>query len=121
MNQVSSHVSGDQLGNVIGDYKRKHEDLEKRVDDLLRKDGEKGKEPGAAATAFSWITAEMKLKMHDDNSQISKLMMDGCNMGIQSISETMNENPTASSESMALAKDLVHMEEAFMKDLKEYL
>lgn len=121
INQVSSHVNGDQLAGVLGDYKRRHENLEKRTDDLLRKGGAEPKAPGMAAAAFSWLTTEMKMKLHNDNSQVSKLMMDGCNMGIQSISGFMNEYSAASHESMELAKELVHTEEAFMKDLKSFL
>ena len=29
--------------------------------------------------------------IHDDSSQIAKLLMDGCNMGIQSIGKFLNE------------------------------
>ncbi len=121
MNQVSSHVNGAQLGNVINDYKRKHEQLEKKADELLTKGGGEPKDPPLAASALSWITGEMKMKMKNDNSQISKMMMDGCNMGIQGIGKCMNENAAASQESMALARDLVHTEEDFMKALKDFL
>lgn len=121
MNQVSAHVNGDKLGSVINDYRRKHEELGKKADDLLAKGGARPKEPPLAASAFSWAASEMKMKLKDDNSQISKLMMDGCNMGIQGISKAMNENAAASAESMSLAKDLVHTEEAFMRELKDFI
>lgn len=119
--QVTPHISGDRLAGVIGSYKRKHEEIEKRVDELLHQEGAQGKDPGKAASVFSWISTEMKLKMHDNNSQISKLMMDGCNMGIQSISGYINQYNAASKESMELAKDLVHTEEEFMKELKAFV
>jgi hypothetical protein len=121
MNQVSPHVNGDQLNNVIQEYKKKHEQLGKKADDMLKEGGAQRKEPGMAASAFAWMTAEVKMKLHDDNSQIARLMMNGCNMGIQSISGFMNDYVAASEESMSLARDLVHMEEDFMKDLKDYL
>lgn len=121
MSQVSSHVSGDKLGNVINDYRRRHEQLGKKADDLLTEGGARPKDPPAAASAFSWVTAEMKMTLKDDNSQISKLMMDGCNMGIQSISKAMNENAAASGESLTLAGELVRTEEEFMKELREFL
>lgn len=121
MNQVSTHVNGDKLKGVIEDYKDKHEKIGKKVDELLQKGGAGGKEPPMAASAFSWMTSELKMKMKNDDSQISKLMMDGCNMGIQSISGFMNEYVAASGESMALARELVHTEEDFMKELKSFL
>ena len=73
------------------------------------------------ASVFSWITTEMKLMIKDDSRQIAKLMMDGCNMGIQSISEAVNENPEASGESKSAAKKLVKELEDFMKELKPFL
>ena len=48
-------------------------------------------------------------------------MMDGCNMGIQSVSEYLNQYPQASQESKSLAKKLVETEEMFMKELKKFL
>lgn len=121
INQVFPHVRDEKLENVMRGYKNKHEQIGKEVDEILKSEGEPGKEPGAAATAFSWITTEVKMKMNDDNSKISELMMDGCNMGIQSISGAMNQYENASGESMQLARRLVDTEESFMKELKEFL
>ena len=56
-----------------------------------------------------------------DSRQIAKIMTDGCNMGIQSVSEYINKYPAASGDSVSLAKDLVKTEESFMKELREYL
>ena len=58
------------------------------------------------ASAFSWLSTEMKMMFKDDNNQIAKIMMNGCNMGIQSISEDINKYSNASSESVSLAKSL---------------
>ncbi len=121
MDQVSKYVTGDRMGSLITDYRRKHEQLGKRVDGMLKESGAEPKQPGMAASAMSWMTTEVKMKLKNDNSQISTLMMDGCNMGIQSISRTMNENAAASKESRGLAQELVRTEEAFMQDLKEFL
>jgi len=47
--------------------------------------------------------------------------MDGCNMGIQGITEAQNRYKEASRESRSLAEKLVKLEEQFSKDLKVYL
>ncbi len=73
------------------------------------------------ASAFSWLSTEMKMMFKDDNNQIAKIMMNGCNMGIQSISEDINKYSNASSESVSLAKKLVKAEENFMRDLERFL
>ena len=43
------------------------------------------------ASVFSQLTADMKLMIKYDNHQFAKLMMNGCNIGIQSISKYVNE------------------------------
>lgn len=121
MNQVGGLVRDDGLKEVLDAYKVEHERVDREAEELLKRSGEKVKEPGMAATAFSWLTAEMKLMMQDDNHQIAKLMMDGCNMGIQSISENQNRYTDASREAKEVAERLVRTEESFMKDLKSFL
>ncbi len=121
MDQVGKYITGDHMENVINDYKEKHQQLGRQADGMLKEEGKEPKQPGAAASAMSWITTEMKMKLNDDNSQISMLMMDGCNMGIQSISKALNQNEAASPESKTLARELVRTEEAFMQDMKQFL
>ncbi len=121
LNQVHQYVMDDKLMSVLDTYKRKHEALEMRSAELLMECGKCGKEPSKMASAFSYVTAEMKLMMNDDNHQIAKLLMNGCNMGIQSISTCCNDYPDASKEIMDVAEDLVKIEEDFMKDLKQFM
>ena len=49
------------------------------------------------------------------------IMTNGCNMGIQSIMEVLNENPEADRESKNIAGDLVKAEEHFADELKAFL
>lgn len=119
--QIREYVVDDHLMSVLETYKRKHEKLEKDTADMLMDEGKCEKEPGKMAAAFSYVTAEMKLMMNDDNHQIAKILMDGCNMGIQSISTYHNDYPDASKEVTDVAEDLIKMEEDFMKDLKQFM
>ena len=98
-----------------------HKKLEEESSKLLKEMGECEQQPDKIASALSWITTEMKLMIKDDSAQIAKLLMNGSNMGIQSISECMNKCPDASHESMSLAKKLVKCEEKLMEDMKKYL
>ena len=119
--QVKGYVTDEDLWNVIEKYDGKYKELDDEIAGLLNEEGRPEQEPGKMASVFSWITTEMKLMIKDDSQQIAKLMMDGCNMGIQSISEAVNDNPEASRESKAAAKRLVKELENFMKDLKPFL
>ena len=121
MEQVREYVAEEKLGNIMDKYLDKNRELLKEAEKQLAQEGGTDKEPGAVASAFSWFTTEMKLMMKDDSSQIAKIMMDGSNMGIQSLCKYMHEYEGASGESLKLAGKLVNTEEAFMKDLQQFM
>ena len=121
MKQVKEYIQDEKLKKIVESYKQKHEQLEIESSNLLKGAGNSEKEPGVMASMFSWFTTEMKLMIEDDGHQIAKLMMDGCNMGIQSISEYQNKYKEASKEATELAKKLVKTEENFMQEMKQFL
>ena len=121
MNQVQEYVQDDELRQAIDKYKARHEKLEEESAGILEESGKQEKEPGVVASTFSWFTTEMKLMIDADNHQIAKLMMDGCNMGIQSISEFQNQYSEASKEAKEIAKKLIQMEEEFRKEVEKFL
>ena len=47
-------------------------------------------------------------------------MMDGCNMGIQKLSEYYNNYGMADKKAKELVKHLIDLEESFMKDMKAF-
>ena len=121
MQQILEYVENEKLEQVIMAAERKHKEIAARTAKALTSYGEKGKKPGAAAETFAWLTTEMKMLIRDDSSQIAKIMTNGCNMGIQSIMEVLNENPEADRESKNIAGDLVKAEEQFADELKAFL
>ena len=121
MNRIGSYGMDGKLSHVIDHYKYKHMELQKQADGMLRQNGAAGKEPGVMAVAMARMTTGVKMFVKDDNNQVAKIMMDGCNMGIQSIAESINKYKQASKESVGLAKSLIKAEEDFMCDLKQFL
>ena len=121
MNRITSYKMDEKLAHLIDSYKYKHMELEKQAAELLRANGRPEKEPGMMAATMSNMTTNMKMFWKDDNNQVAKIMMDGCNMGIQSIAEQINQCKQTSKESIGLAKNLIETEENFMCDLKKFL
>ncbi len=121
LSQMKEYVVDDKLMSAMDAYQAKHEEIQTRTNEMLKECGKCPKEPGMMASTFSYLTAEMKLIMKDDNHQIAKLLMDGCNMGIQSISTYRNDYPDASTEVVDIAEDLIKIEEDFMKDVKQFM
>lgn len=121
MERLKDFLMNGDLEQTLMTYKEQHKKLEEESSKLLAELGESGQEPDKIASAFSWITTEVKLLVKDDSTQIAKILMNGCNMGIQSISECMNKCPDASRDSISVAKKLVKCEEKLMEDMKKYL
>ena len=120
IDQVCEHASDGKLLDLLSAYKDKHKEIEKETTELLEGDGQKTKEPGVMASAFAKTSTGVKLMMQEDSSQIAKIMMDGCNMGIQAISEKVNAYPSASEKSRKIARKLIQIEEDFMEEMKAF-
>ncbi len=121
MEQVLPYAKNEELKKLINDYKEKHERLKQQTSDMMCNHNVEMKKPGMIASAFSWVTAEVKLMLEDDSNQIAKLMMDGSNMGIQSITECINKNEHAADDVQSIAKKIVRVEEEFLQELKRFL
>lgn len=119
--QISEYVNDSKLRKIVDHYKVEHRRIESEADHLLTWHGQDSKPPEKMATAMSWFSTEMKMMMRDDDKQAAKILMDGCNMGVQSICGFMNQYSGASKSSLALAKDLVKMEEEFRDEMKAYV
>ncbi|MCM1570059.1 MAG: hypothetical protein NC081_11535 [Roseburia sp.] len=118
---VRQYTSDEKLNELLEAYGEKHDKLEREIADLLNQYHKDEEEPGKMASASAWMKVETKMMMHPDNHQVAKLMMDGCNMGIQSVSEYVNKYPDASKESQDIARRLIKIEEDFMQEMKSFV
>ena len=73
------------------------------------------------ASTFSWFTTEMKLTFNSDNTQVAKLLIDGCAMGIKTLGEKAHQYDKADKKAADLAQKIIGTEEELMKKLKDYL
>lgn len=121
MDQILEFVPEGKLKRIIGGYEEKHRELGNDAAKQLMALGQTGKEPEMMASAFSWMSTEMKMMMKGDEKQAAKIIMDGCNMGIKSICGFQNQYAGASKESMALSEKLVKTEETFRDEMKPFV
>ena len=121
MEQIIPSISNQSFAKLVHDYNTQHINLGDEAHELLNKHHADEKDPHPIAKAMSWITTETKITLKSDHTTLAKMLMDGCNMGIQSISTKINEYKEADDESIAIAKRLVKLEEEFMADCKKYL
>lgn len=121
MEQVMSYIKDTKLKDLITSYNEKHIRIGDNCHTLLNSVGEDEKDPAAMAKVMSWFSTEMKLMINDDDAKIAEIMIDGCNMGIKSLSRYLHQYKGADSESIHLTEKLIKIEQDFMKELLVYL
>ena len=122
MEQVQHHVTDAKIAATIEKSCSKHKELEEEISKILLRAGQPEKEPGVIVSTFSWMTTGVKMMTgEDENKQAVKIIMNGCNMGIQSITEAMHQCKDASAESISLAKKLIRTEENLRDEIQKYL
>lgn len=121
LDQITGYIKDSDLKKLVENYISRHKDLEAEAVKALQNSGNDAKDPGALSSAFAWFTTEMKLTFNDDNTRIAKLLMDGCNMGIQTLGERMNTLNQADSSALALAQKIIKAEQELMKELQAFL
>ena len=121
LDQITGYIKDSDLKKLVENYISRHKDLEAEAVKALQNSGNDAKDPGALSSAFAWFTTEMKLTFNDDNTRIAKLLMDGCNMGIQTLGERMNTLNQADSGAQSLARKIIKAEQELMKELQAFL
>lgn len=121
MEQVMEFVEDTELKKLIEKYNAPHIQIGESCTKLLNEVNEEEKDPTPMAKTFSWLSTEIKLTINNDTCKIAKILMDGCNMGIQSLSEYKNKYANASKESLDLTERLIKIEQDFMDELRAFL
>ncbi|MBP3206506.1 MAG: hypothetical protein IJ147_07965 [Lachnospiraceae bacterium] len=119
--KMREYTKDEKLNELLEAYGEKHRQLEGEINEQLRNCGEEEKAPAKMAEIMANMEMSLKMMVHPDDHEVAKIMMDGCNMGIQSVSEYVNKYPDASGESQNVAKKLIGIEEDFMQEMKGYV
>ena len=118
---VQDHVENPDLQHHLSRCKREHEALQDEVSQLLERYQDQGKDPNPIAKGMSWMKTNVKLGMEESDRVIADLMIDGCDMGVKSLSRYLNQYVAADERAKDIAKRLIAAEEALGKDIRGYL
>ena len=116
---VLEHVQKDGLKKRLSDCKDEHEKLEKEIQSLLDQYHDDGKDPNPMAKSMSWMKTNMKLAMNESDETIAGLMTDGCNMGVKSLNQYLNQYKAADEVSKDITKRLINLEEQLTIDIRQ--
>ena len=121
LEQVMDYAHCEKLKRFLTQNKIEHEKLKEDIQRLLVMYHDDGKNPNPIVKGMSTFKTNMELMMNDSDCKIADIMIDGCNMGIKSLSRYLNQYKAASEESKDITKKLINLEEKLAIYLRSYL
>ena len=121
MDEVLEFVKDEKLKKLLSESKAHHEKLGNETHELLSKWGSEEKDPSIMAKGMSWLKTNMKLGMDDSDATIADLITDGCDMGVKSLNQYLNEYSDADKEAKDVCKRLIKIEEDLRQEIQTYL
>lgn len=121
IDKVMDHAKAEKLKETLNKYKDEHTKLGDLTHKRLNQLDEEDKEPSAMGRIMANITTSTKLMLEETDREVAKLMMDGCNMGIQSLGRYINQYEAADEESIGIAKALIKVEFLMMNEMVDFL
>lgn len=119
--QISEYVTTPEMKELLHKYNADHIKLGDECHRILNEAGKDEKDPHPMAKAMSWITSEVKLSMGGDEKKAAGILMEGCAMGIKSLSEYLNQYSGADDTSRRICEKLRALEEEMMQKLQAYV
>ncbi len=121
IDDVLHAVKDERLKKILTDSKQEHEKLGSETTQILNDYSDEGKEPNPIAKGMSWMKVNMKLGMDNSDSTVADLMIDGCDMGVKSLSRYLNQYAAAEEKVKDIAKRLIKIEEELSVSMREFL
>lgn len=118
---LGEKAKASDLKQILSKSKEEHKKIEGDICCALRENGAQEKEPGMMARGMSWAKSNMKMAMDASDATVAGLVTDGCDMGVKSLTQFMNEYEDADKKSKDLCKELISLEEKLEKDMRAYL
>ena len=121
LDDVRNMVRDQGMKDLLVQCKKDHEALLREIEDALDRFGDEGKDPNLFAEVGSKLKTEWKMRMKEEDCTVADLMIDGCNMGVKSLSRYLNEYKAADESAKDIAKRLIALEEKLGQELRAYL
>lgn len=118
---VLDDVRSEELKAFLNTCKTEHEGLRDEIQQELRARGEEGKAPNPIAKGMSMVKTGLNMAAMKSDETIAKLMTEGCDMGIESLSKYLNRYAAADERAQKLAKKLIAAEEKLSVKMRAYL
>lgn len=121
IDDVIDHVDSRAFRERLSKCKTEHAKLETEIQNQLNRFHDEGKDPNPIAKSMSWMKTTVKMGMDKCDQTIADLMTDGCNMGVKSLNQYLNQYAAADEVSKDIAKRLINLEQQLSTDIRGFL
>lgn len=121
LDDVMSSVVDYDLEQRLKSSKQEHENFRTAAEVMLNSIKDEGKSPNPMAKTMSHMKTKMATAVSKDDSTAAKLVIQGCEMGVKSLSRYLDKYKRADSRSRSLAMDIIAAEETLVTDLRKYI
>ena len=121
IDEILDKTETEDLKKILAISKVEHNEIIKRTGEILAKNSIETERPDAIAKFMSKMKTEIKLMTGNADQKIAELMTDGCDMGIKSLTQYLNEYAAAEEPARNLTGKLIKIEENTREKLKAYL
>lgn len=119
--QVMQTVHDPSLRETLSTSHRDHARLRDETNSLLRAQGQSPRAASPIAQSMSWLKTNWKMTVKPGDETVADLIVDGCNMGVKSLTRYQNQFPNSSGHARAIAGQLIDAEEQLSNELRRYL
>ena len=121
LDDVWEYVQQPELRAILNTTRSQHQMVSREVQSLLQEFGGKEKDPNPVARGMSAMKTNVKLGLDKSDSAVATLLLEGCDMGIQSLHRYLNRYRGAEVPARALCRTLVAIEEQLARDMRRFL
>ena len=121
LDQVLVYAKNEKLKQFLKDSKKEHNELDDELQKQLARFQDDGKKPGAMAKGMSWMKTNVMLIVNESDQMIADIIIDGCDMGVKSLSKYLNQYAAADEFSKDICKRLISIEEKLGVQMRDYL
>ena len=91
IDQVLEGVENPALRDALTESRRVHDRIGGETRSLLRAQGQEGKAANPVAQSMAWLKTNWKLTVRPGDETVADLIVDGCNMGVKSLTRYQNQ------------------------------
>ena len=110
-----------ELMQVLDESIRSHEALQSRISKKIRERGAEEHSHQKIGATMARLHTNMSLTMNPSSKKVAELMINGCNMGIKTLSKEKNKDRFADREARELTDGVIASEQKMASELLRFL